>query len=109
MVKKKKLPLIWLDELSFRRSTFPKRDYSGRNQYVLLDENYIPSITRVVIAAVSAKVGTVYIEILEKGNSIDHFLDFLKNLRKKMRYSPFALYMDNLRVHKARKVLDFFK
>ena len=73
-----------------------------QNTHISVDENNVISQTRVVIAAVSSKIGTVLIDILNKGNSIKIFLEFLIKLRKKMKFKAFAIYLDNLTIHRAK-------
>ena len=102
--REKQLPIVYLDELAFTKRTMMFRDYSARNKHLKIDQNNLYADYRSVIATASADAGTVLLDIRKVCNNEGLMISFVKELARKMRYRPFALYMDQLTVHKMNSV-----
>ena len=60
-----------------------------------------------VIGAISEKQGIVHYQIINGSNDATHFANFVSGMVKKIRGEA-VVYMDNLSVHYAKRVKDFF-
>lgn len=83
----------------FTKSSIQKKEYSGKNTNLTIDQTEIYSGYRKVIATITEEGGIGYFKILAAGIDKKIFLDFLKELRQRMGNTPIALFMDNLSVH----------
>ena len=96
------MPIVYLDETVFSKSTIPKREWSNFKQQLKISHDALFVGFRTVIAAVSEEDGLVYTESEEQVTNSDRFLPYIRALSHQMDGQPFALYMDNLSVHKSK-------
>ena len=62
--KKKKVKIIYLDEICFTKKTIPSTAYAAKGKNILVDEMMLYSKPSYVIAAVSQERGVEHIMIL---------------------------------------------
>ena len=56
----------------------------------------------------SSTRGLVYIDSKEEVTNFDRFHPYIKKLYQKMGYQPFALFMDQLTVHKMKRMHELY-
>ena len=61
-----------------------------------------------MIVAMTELNGLLYSHICDQAIDSESFTQFLKGLRRKMGRKRIALFMDQLRVHKARSVVEIY-
>ena len=88
------MPIVWVDELLFTKSTFPTTSWSIKNQHIKVESTDVFVDYVAVIAAVSSRIGVVHL-MVEHGaiNSAD-WTKYIKALHNKMNHEPFALFFD---------------
>ena len=64
---------------------------------------------RTVIASMSEEDGFGLLHINTQITNQDNFQDFLKDLRRKAKKTPLALFLDQLSVHKTKKVRELMQ
>ena len=57
-----------------------------------------------MIAAISYEKGQEYCEIYDKSIDIVKFMRYIRNLRSKNKGDKIFLYIDNLNIHRSKKV-----
>ena len=97
--------MVYCDEVSFTKRAIQKKEWSARYTNIQINEKeyYVPYWS--VIAAVSETQGLVLAKSHDSAIDRYDFKKFLKTLHHKMAREPFALYMDNLAVHKTKVVM----
>ena len=63
---------------------------------------------RAVTAAVSAEQGFIYLEIEEHAINQPIYHSWVRALSEQMGGEPFAIYLDNLNIHKTKKSLALY-
>jgi transposase len=63
---------------------------------------------RAVVAAVSSEDGFIYYENHQQAINTDSWLEYVRNLSAKMDGASFALYMDQLQVHKTKVAMKLY-
>ena len=106
--KKNKLPVLFCDEVAFTKRSLLTKTWSPRNVHFRVDQSDIFSGFRTAIVAVSADEGLVHLDVEEKVTNIERFAVFIKDLSNRMKGRPFCLFMDQLSVHKSRKVMELY-
>jgi hypothetical protein len=96
------MPIVYLDEIVFSKNTIKRREWSNFKQQLQISHDELFVGFRTVIAAVSGEDGLVYSESQEQVTNSERFLPYIRMLSQQMDGEPFALYMDQLSVHKTK-------
>lgn len=107
-MKRDNRQIIYLDEVNFTKLTFKNREWSGKNTNLTVDQKEIYTGYRSVIVAMTEEQGLIYSLVCAKAIDGETFIEFLHGLRRKIRQRPLAIFMDQLRVHKARIVMPSY-
>jgi len=102
------LPVLFLDETNFTKASLQTREWSCQLSNLSVDQKEVYTGYRSVIATVSAERGVDLIHIQDRAVNEFDFARYLGLLSQKRGREPFALFMDNLRVHKTQLVRDMF-
>ena len=98
------LPVVYLDEVVFTKTSIGKRTWTNRGVHLVTDHSEFYSGFRTVIAAVSSAMGIILTDSEEVCTNEERFLKFIPKLSTCMGGEPFALYLDQLIVHKMKTV-----
>lgn len=101
--------LVFLDEAVFTFNTFNTRAWASKYHSVEVKESSIRVKTQALVAAISEDAGLESYLITPRSITADSFIQFLKQLSDKQEKQPFALFMDNLSVHKTKKVMKVYE
>ena len=94
------MQLVWCDEVLFTKKTFPTTAWGMRNQHIKVESTDVFVDYVAVVASVSSKLGVIHLMVEYGAINAQDWLKYIKALHKKMDYEPFALYFDQLNVHK---------
>ena len=100
--------VVFLDEINFTKRSLLLREYSGKNSNLSVDQREVYVGYRSVIATMSGEGGVGLIQICTEAIDADSFLRFLKRLRQKYGRQPLALFMDQLQVHRASSLRNWW-
>ena len=98
------MPVVYCDEVVFSKSSINKRTWSNRGVQFTTNQKEFYSGFRTVIAAVSSSMGLILIDSEEVCTNEERFLNYIPKLSDCMGGEPFALFLDNLVVHKMKTV-----
>ena len=102
------LEVVYIDELVFSKSTMKRAEWSACKQHLAVDHDSLFTGFRTVIAAVSAASGFIYYECAEQTTDSVRYRQFVRGLSEQMEGRPFALYMDQLSVHRSKAAMDLY-
>lgn len=108
-VKKTRLSdkkLVWIDEAVFTFNTFRKRAWSAKYSSISVKDCDMKIKTMALIAAISEDGGLEAYSIHSRSINSEDFVAFIQILASKFHGIEFAMFMDNLRVHKTKAVLE---
>lgn len=105
MIRNDDHEIVYVDEASFNLWQRPSRSWLRREQALMIPLNRGPSIT--VFAGLSQAGCLVHYSIVNGSNNAETFANFIDGLQKKMPHC--VVIMDNLAVHKSKKVIEIFK
>ena len=100
--------MIYLDETNFTKLAFQNKDWSRKNENQHVDQRDIYTGYRSVIATISEDKGVELIKIYRTAVTSDTFIKYLELLSKRNYKQPLALFQDQLKVHKSKKVKPFY-
>jgi len=98
----KGLKLYYLDETVFSFATFPTRTWYSKHGNVCIPEKTYRFKTQAVVAAVSNEAGVEELLCNDGSIATKEFVYFLELLHRKNNNKPFALFLDNLKVHTSK-------
>ena len=101
--------LVWVDEAMFTFNTFSTRAWSAKHQSIQVDDADIRINSMAFIGAISDNGGLEAYTIHPKAITTVEFIEFLEMLSAKFIGQEFAIFMDNLQVHKTNEVLETCK
>jgi hypothetical protein len=102
------LPVVYVDECCFTKKDIMRKEWSNVRQHMDIRYQELLVGYRAVTAAVSAEEGFIYLEIEDHAINQDIWLSYIRELSEKMDGLPFAIYMDNLQIHKTKKSLALY-
>ncbi|TNV74642.1 hypothetical protein FGO68_gene16122 [Halteria grandinella] len=108
-VKDADLPLIFLDEAIFSFNTFKTKAWSKAYKNIVIKDHAIKVKTQALIAAISLEDGFVDYLLHPKSIKTEEFKVFLKQLSNRFDSKPFAIFLDNLSVHKTNLSKECFQ
>jgi hypothetical protein len=98
----KGLKVFYLDETVFSFSTFPTRTWYSKHNNVCIPEKTYRFKTQAVVAAVSHENGMEDFLCADGAIATKDFVFFLELLHRKNGGQPYALFLDNLKVHTSK-------
>ena len=101
-----KKSIIYLDEVMFTNSSILKVEYSAKYTNIEVDYKRFNLKTTAVIAAISKEDGLTLFKCYDKSIDREKYIDFIKELRRKIGNRRSTLFVDNLRVHKCNECLN---
>jgi transposase InsO family protein len=108
-VKEQSLPLVYLDEAVFTFNTFSTKAWAPSYQSITVKEQAVRVKTQAFIGAISLEEGLVDYAIHAKSIKTEEFKLFLEKLSQRFERKPFAVFLDNLSVHKCNLSQQVFK
>jgi hypothetical protein len=96
------MPVVYLDEIVFSKKDILLRDYCPSRTHLKVKADDLFVGYRAVVAAVSSEEGFIYYELDDKAVTTESWLEYIRSLSAEMDNEPFALYMDQLQVHKTK-------
>ena len=100
---------VWVDEAMFTFNTFCTRAWSAKHQSIQVDDADIRIKSRAFIGAISDNGGLEAYTIRPKVITTVEFIEFVEMLSAKFLGQEFAIFMDNLQVHKTKMVFETCK
>ena len=85
-----------------------QRDWSRANSKLTVDQQSIYTGYKAVIASMTEEQGIGSYTIYPQALTAKEFIEFLQKLRRKHGRRPLALFMDQLKVHKAVDAKPYF-
>ena len=101
--------VIYLDETVFTFSTFRSKGWAHRRERIKVDDSRVKVQTLALIAAISEDGGLIDYWVHPRAINTEVFVAFVQHLSEKLGGSDFALFLDNLAVHKTKEVKLLFE
>jgi putative transposase len=101
--------LVWVDEAMFTFNTFSTRAWSAKHQSIEVNDADIRIKSMAFLGAISDNEGLEAYTIHAHAITTKEFVEFVEMLSAKFHGQDFAIFMDNLQVHKTKVVLDTCK
>ena len=98
------MKVVFLDEAVFTFNTFNTKAWSSKYTSIKVKDSSMRVKTQALIAAISEDVGLDHYLIHPKSISAEQFITFLEQLSEMFEGRDFAVFMDNLSVHKTKEV-----
>jgi len=92
--------LVWVDEAVFSFNTFGTRAWSSKYSSIQVQDAQARIKTMAFIAAISEDGGLEAWAIHPRSISTEQFVAFIEAISEKYGLQEFAMFMDNLQVHK---------
>jgi transposase len=102
-------PIIYLDETMFTFSTFRSKGWAHNRDRIKINDSDLKVQTLAVIAAISEDGGLIDYMIHPKAINSEIFVAFIQQLSQKLGGGDFALFLDNLSVHKTKDARHIFE
>ena len=101
--------VIYLDETVFTFSTFRSKGWAHNRERIRINDSDLKVTTLAMIAAISEKTGLIDYYIHPKAINTEVFLAFISQISEKLGGGDFALFLDNLSVHKTKDAKLLFE
>jgi len=101
--------LVWVDEAMFTFNTFSTRAWSAKHQSIEVNDADIRIKSMAFLGAISDNGGLEAYTMHAKAITTKEFIEFVEMLSAKFHGQDFAIFMDNLQVHKTKDVLETCK
>ena len=101
--------VIYLDETVFTFSTFRSKGWALNRERIRINDSDLKITTLAVIAAISEETGLIDYYIHPKAINTEVFLAFISQISEKLEEGDFALFLDNLSVHKTKDAKLLFE
>lgn len=108
-VEAKGLKLVFLDEAVFTFNTMATRAWFSAYDCLKLRDAETRIKTMALVAAISEDKGLEGYMLHPRSISSPQYIDFLETLSAMYDSKPFAIFLDNLSVHKTNEVLEVYK
>ena len=93
----------YIDETMFTRKAVARSEWAAKYENAEVDEALLNEPTKALLLGISAENGVEQHKIFAKSVNVKKFLQYLQLVRDKHGEQKVALFMDNLRVHTAKK------
>ncbi len=101
--------MVYLDETVFTFSTFRSKVLAHRRDRIKVIDSDLRVQTLALIAAISEDGGFIDFTIHPRAINTKVFVPFVRQLSEKLGGEDFALFLDNLSVHKTRDAKLLFE
>ena len=101
--------VVYLDETVFTFSTFRSKGWAHRRDRIKVNDSDLKVQTLALIAAISEDGGLIDFAIHPRAINTDVFVAFVRQLSEKLGGDDFALFLDNLSVHKTKDAKLLFE
>ena len=101
--------VIYLDETVFTFSTFRSKGWAHNRDRIRVDDSKLKVTTLAVIAAISEEHGLIDYVVHPKAINTEIFVAFINQIADKLGGGDFALFLDNLSVHKTKDAKHLFE
>ena len=94
--------VVYLDETVFTFSTFRSKGWAHNRERIRINDSDLKVTTLAVIAAISEEHGLIDYIVHPKAINTEVFVSFINQIADKLGAGDFALFLDNLSVHKTK-------
>ena len=101
--------VIYLDETMFTFSTFRSKLWAHNRERIRINDSELKVTTLAVIAAISEEHGLIDYIVHPKAINTEVFVAFINQIAEKLGGGDFALFLDNLSVHKTKNAKHLFE
>ena len=101
--------VIYQDETVFTFSTFRSKGWAHKRDRIKVNDSDLKVQTLALIAAISEDGGLIDFAIHPKAINTEVFVSFVKQMSEKIGGEDFALFLDNLSVHKTKDAKLLFE
>ena len=101
--------VIYLDETVFTFSTFRAKGWAHNRERIRVNDSDVKVTTLAVIPAISEEGGLIDYLVHPRAINTEVFLAFVNQISTKLGDGDFALFLDNLSVHKTRPARLLFE
>jgi hypothetical protein len=108
-MEESKTKVVYLDETMFTFSTFKAKGWAHRKERIKVNDSDLRVTTLALIAAISEDGGLIDYVIHPKSINTEVFIAFIKQLSQKLEGQDYALFLDNLAVHKTKDAKLLFE
>ena len=105
----KRLKLVFLDEAVFTFNTMATRAWFSAYECLKLRDAETRIKTMAIVSAISLDKGLEGYMLHPRSISSPQYISFLETLSGMYDGKPFAIFLDNLSVHKTNEVLEVYK
>ena len=93
----------------FTFSTFRSKGWAHNRERIRINDSELKVTTLAVIAAISEEHGLIDYIVHPKSINTEVFVVFINQIAEKLRGGDFALFLDNLSVHKTKDAKHLFE
>ena len=108
-MQQSKTRVVYLDETVFTFRTFRAKGWAHRRDRVKVNDSDLKVQTLALIAAIAEDGGLIDFAIHPMAINTETFVAFVRQLAEKLGGGDFALFLDNLSVHKTRPAKLLFE
>jgi hypothetical protein len=108
-MQQSKTRVVYLDETMFTFRTFRAKGWAHRRDRVKVNDSDLKVTTLALIAAISEDGGLIDFAIHPLAINTETFVAFVRQLACKLGRGDFALFLDNLTVHKTKSAKLLFE
>jgi hypothetical protein len=101
-MEESKTRVVYLDETVFTYSTFRAKGWAHRRDRIKVNDSDLKVQTLALIAAISEDGGLIDFAIHPRAINTEVFVAFVRQIAEKLAGEDFALFLDNLSVHKIK-------
>ena len=101
--------VVYLDETVFTFSTFRSKGWAHNRERIRINDSNLKVTTLAVIAAISEEHGLIDYIVHPKAINTEVFVSFINHIADKIGGGDFALFLDNLSVHKTKDAKRAFE
>ena len=101
--------VVYLDETVFTFSTFRSKGWAHNRERIRIDDSNLKVTALAVIAAISEEQGLIDYVVHPRAINTEVFVAFINQIAEKLGGGDFALFLDNLSVHKTKDAKHLFE
>ena len=101
--------VVYLDETMFTFSTFRAKGWVHNRYRIRVNDSKLTVNTLAAIAAISEEHGLIDYVVHPKAINTEVFVAFISQIAEKLGGGDFALFLDNLSVHKTKDAKHLFE
>ena len=109
LTKLYEMKLFFIDEAVFSFNTFKSKAWSSSNENIIVKEEKLRVKSQAFVAAISEDGGLESYMLHPRSFNQEQFITFLEQLATQHQGEQIAIFLDNLAVHKTRKVMAAYK